>query len=406
MNRKKDSPAIRVLMFGWEFPPFNSGGLGTACFGLARALVDSGIDVTFVLPKYFDIHCDFLKLVFAGNGQIKFRYIDTPLYPYITSGEYKSKFGSKKGYGWSLIDEVIRYGEEAREIAKSEEYDIIHAHDWLSFLAGVEAKKVSGKPLVVQVHATEFDRTGGNGINQDVYDIERRGMHESDSVIAVSNFTKNIITSNYGLYPDKVSVVHNGIDEFSTSSLDDSLASLKQKYRIILFVGRLTLQKGADYFLKMAKKVLEHDKNVIFLITGEGDMKPKLIQEAATLGISDKVMFTGFLRGEALNKVYRAADLFVMPSVSEPFGITALEALLNGSPVLVSKQSGVSEVILHALKTDFWDIDEMTNKVLAVLRHESLRQTLKTNGFCEVHKNTWAEAAKKTKKIYKQLLDK
>lgn len=405
MKRHKDPSRIKVLMFGWEFPPHNSGGLGVACLGLARALVNQGVEIVFVLPRPVDVNCDFLKIIFAKTGKIEFRKVDSPLCAYVTSSDYKKNFVPGKGkYGATLIEEVERYGMAARLIAESEEFDVIHAHDWLSFLAGVQAKDVSGKPLVTHVHATEFDRTGGNGVNQDVYEIERRGMHASDSVIAVSNFTKNIVTGRYGVDSNKVNVVHNGVEEFASNSLDNSILSLKERNKIVLFVGRLTLQKGPDYFIKMAKKVLEHEKDVVFLVTGEGDMKLKLIQEAASLGIADKVIFTGFLRGEQLKKVYKAADLVVMPSVSEPFGITALEALFNGTPVLISKQSGVSEVVFHALKTDFWDVDEMTNKVVSFLRHDGLKNTLKTNGYTEVQKTSWEEAAKKTKTIYKKLL--
>lgn len=404
---QKGNSRIKVLMFGWEFPPHNSGGLGVACLGLTRALLHQGIEVTFVLPNKVDLDYDYMKIIFASDAPIKIRHIDTALDEYVTSKSYREKMGIKYNnmFGSTLLEEVRRYALAAREIAENEEFDIIHAHDWLSFLAGVQAKEVSAKPLVTHVHATEFDRTGGNGVNKDVYDIEKEGMNKSDAIIAVSGFTKKMITQHYGIAHSKVSVVHNGVDDFeSTETIEENLAALKKNYKIILFVGRLTLQKGPDYFLKTAKKVLEYEKDVLFLITGSGDMKNKLVREAAELGISDRVIFTGFLRGEKLKRVYKAADLVVMPSVSEPFGITALESLINGSPVLISKQSGVSEVVLHALKADFWDVDEMTNKVVAVLQHSSLASTLKQNGFMEVQNINWEEAAKKTKGIYQNLL--
>jgi len=394
-------------MFGWEFPPHNSGGLGTACFGLTRAMAARQIEVLFVLPKKVGVSASFMNILFADTKRIKFLEVESSLKPYVTSEGYlreRDKILSDI-YGSTLMQEVKRYALRAREIAKKEKFDIIHAHDWLSFLAGVEAKRVSGKPLILHMHATEFDRTGGQGVNQDVYNIERNAMNYADGIIAVSNFTKQKIVQHYGIPASKIEVVHNGIDECDYVNIPDKLSELKKSgQKIVLFAGRITIQKGPEYFIRAAKRVLEVDQNVLFLVAGSGDMERQMMLEAATLGISDRVVFVGFLRGEDLSAAYRIADLFVMPSVSEPFGITPLESIIAGSPVLISKQSGVSEVLTHALKTDFWDTEDMANKILGVISHKSLWQTLWGNSREEVRKVNWDAASKKCIDYYEKIL--
>lgn len=399
--------AMRVLMFGWEFPPHNSGGLGVACLGISKGLSALGAEVVFVLPKKVPLSSPFAKIIFAD--------IDTPpshtrrrISGYITPDGYRRlRAFDDSFYGGSLFEEVRRYAEVAGRIASIEAHDVIHAHDWLSFPAGIEARRISGKPLIVHVHATEFDRTGGRSINQDVYDIEREGMHAADGVIAVSGYTKNILVERYGVPADKIEVVHNAVDIEETSpygSSESPLTVLKRSgKKIVLFVGRITIQKGPDYFVAAAKKVLEHNPNVVFVVSGSGDMEGQIMNQAAFLGIGDKVIFTGFLRGKELDDIYRIADLFVMPSISEPFGITPLEAIAHGTPVIVSKQSGVSEVLRHALKVDFWDVDEMANKILCVLRYPSLQECLKENSIFEVMKYTWKKAAEKCMMVYKKV---
>ena len=400
---------IRVLMFGWEFPPHNSGGLGTACYGLAKSLTRANVAITFVLPKKLDgLDHDFLKIVFANIRNIKFRSIKTLVHPYITADiydEYLRTAPEHELYGLNLFDEVRRYGLQARIIASEEHFDVIHAHDWLSFRAGIEAKNVSGKPLIVHVHATEFDRTGGHP-NQYIYDEERRGLHAADCIIAVSQYTKNVIVEHYGIEESKIMVVHNGIDPSEhRRALPLALSHVRAEgKKIVLFVGRLTIQKGADYFIKVAKRVLEFDPNVLFVISGAGDMEHQIVRLAADIGLGDKVLFAGFVRGEELMKLYRAADLYVMPSVSEPFGLTALEALSNGTPILVSKQSGVSEVLTHVLKSDFWDVDDMADKILNVVGSRGLHDTLGELGSKDVEHVTWESAAGKCTQIYQNLL--
>lgn len=394
---------LKVLMFGWELPPFNSGGLGIACYGLSKALSKKA-DILFVLPRKMDISVDFAKLLFANN--IKVTTIDSPLMPYMTSAEYSQLETDVTIYGKNLFEEVKRYAMEARKIALNEDFDIIHAHDWLSFEAGIAAKEVSGKPLVVQLHSTEYDRCGGQNLNRLVYDIEKKGMEKADKIIGVSKLTKRIIEQQYHIPSEKVIAIHNRINADEYKETDDRIFQIKKDgKKIVLFAGRITLQKGPEYFLDVAKKVLKFDKNVLFVMAGSGDMEHQIMRDAAVMGISDKVLFTGFLRGKELAHIFKMADVFVMPSVSEPFGIAALESIIHGTPVIISKQSGVSEIVQNALKVDFWDIDEMTNKILSVLHFPSLQNTLKDNGRDEVGIFSWDMAANECMNLYKDLVD-
>jgi glycosyltransferase involved in cell wall biosynthesis len=394
---------LKVLMFGWELPPFNSGGLGVACYGLSKALSKKA-DITFVLPRKVEVSADFVKLLFANN--IKVTVIDSPLRPYMTSAEYSRLEEDVTIYGNDLFSEVKRYAMEARKIAQREQFDIIHAHDWLSFEAGIAAKEVSGKPLVVQLHSTEYDRCGGQNLNQAVYDIERRGMEMADRVVGVSNMTKKIIEEHYGIPSEKVFAIHNRInaDEY-LEPVNDKIFKLKMDgKKIVLYAGRITLQKGPEYFLHAAKRVAEFEPNVLFVMAGSGDMEYQMINQAAQLGISDKVLFTGFLRGKELASIFKLADIFVMPSVSEPFGIAALESIIHGTPVIISKQSGVSEIVQNALKVDFWDTEEMANKILSVITFSSLKNTLQSNGRNEVGTFSWDTAANQTLNLYKTIV--
>lgn len=393
---------MRVLMFGWELPPHNSGGLGVACYNLAKALCMKHNEVLFVLPQKVAAPRDF-PVIFA-NVSIDVLPVSSLLAPYLDSAGYAEvlrESGQQWLYGRNLYEEVLRYGREARRIAERETFDIIHAHDWLSFPAGVAAKRASGKSLVVHIHATEFDRTGGSCVDQRVYDIERWGMEQADAVIAVSQFTKNIIVERYGIPSEKITVVHNAVEEGSACARASQLVFPGK--RIVLFVGRMTLQKGPDYFVLAARKVLETDTNVMFVMAGDGDMYHQVVEKAAELGISDHFVFAGFLRGDALVGLYRSADLFVMPSVSEPFGLTALEALQNNAPVLISKQAGVGEVLSHCLKVDFWDVEEMASKILAVVRYKELRQCLAEQGRAEAGRFSWAASADRCIALYHSL---
>jgi glycosyltransferase involved in cell wall biosynthesis len=401
----------RILMFGWEFPPHNSGGLGVACQGLVRALSKQGVGVTFVLPRKFSTDFPYARIVFAEVDGVPTRVINSPLVGYVTSDLYGTLAGTEAQgmYGSNLIQEVLRYAQLARRLASNESFDVIYAHDWLAFPAGIEAKRLTGKPLIVHVHATEFDRCGGPaGVNRDVYEIERAGMEAADRVIAVSELTKRTIVTHYGIPEDKVRVVYNGIDDDTAPQAGGGrmqLAAMKDAgYSLVLFLGRITLQKGPDYFLRAAKRVLDENPNVIFIMSGSGDMERQIMEMSAQLDISQNVFFSGFLRGSELYEAYRLADLFVMPSVSEPFGIAALEAMKTGTPVLISKQSGVSEVVRHALKADFWDVDEMANQILSVVSYPPLSKTLSEHAAREAQHLSWANAADKINHIVHELV--
>jgi len=396
---------MKVLMFGWEFPPHNSGGLGVACQGLARALSENGVSLTFVLPKRFGSPRESFKFVFADIPDCHVYSVNTFLMPYQTEASYKN-FLRENGYiyGGGLFEEVERYSLEALKIAKRESFDIIHAHDWLSFGAGIAAKRVSGKPLIAHVHATEIDRTAGNP-DPEIFKREREGIISADKVFSVSEFTKKMLVRDYGVNGEKIKVVHNGLDQKSVpSGADAALVKLKQSgYQVVLFAGRITVMKGVDYLVKAAKRVVEYAPRVLFVIAGSGDMEEQIMQEVAALGLSKNFIFTGFLRGEELSRVYNAADLFVSPSVSEPFGLTSLEALAHGTPVIMSKQSGASEVLTHAMKVDYWDTEALADKILSVLEHGSLREVLTANGQRDAFACSWDKAAKVCIDAYKTL---
>lgn len=397
-------------MFGWEFPPYHSGGLGTACYGLTKGLSKRGVDITFVVPTLpSGAKSDFMNLISAGDiKRLRFKTIDSPLQGYVTPEQYSKAIllrniskEQKEVYGKNLFSEVYRYAQKASLIAATEDFDIIHCHDWLTYQAGLNAKEISGKPLVVHVHATEFDRTGGLGVNQTVYNLERRGMEAADRVIAVSNFTKNKIVQHYGIDPIKIDVVHNAVSFEGRQDHHD--LEINKNKKIVLFLGRITLQKGPDYFLYTARRVLDAEPDALFVIAGTGDMSSQIVEKAAELGIGDKVLFTGFLTGEEINKAYRMADVYVMPSVSEPFGITPLEAMRNKTPVIISKQSGVSEVVKSCLKADFWDIERMANQIVGLLRYSEAKDDLSESGHMEVQNIRWDDSAGKCLAVYNNM---
>ena len=398
----------KVLMFGWEFPPYKSGGLGTACYGLTKALSQQGSKVTFVMPVAPEgATAKFVKLIGASNisKNVKIKNIDSPITAYMTSAGYEEQYhlwaGNKKQvYGKNLFQEVQRYAAIAKHVAKEEEHDVIHAHDWMTYQAAINAKKISKKPLVVHLHATEFDRTGDNP-DPRISHIEWQGLKEADKIITNSDYSKQNIIKHYNIPPDKIEVVHWGIEDTPTEKFEKPLDD-----KIVLFLGRMTIQKGPDYFIEVAKKVSEYEPHTKFVMVGDGDMLPRIINRATELGLMDRVIFTGALSGNDVHRAFQSAALYVMPSVSEPFGLVALESLKNGTPILISKQSGVAEVVHNALKADFWDVDEMTNKIVSVLRHPELQEELKEKGNKEAQKFTLEEPAKKVLEIYKQVLNK
>jgi glycogen synthase len=423
---------MKVLMLGWEFPPFISGGLGTACYGLTQGLSTLGTEITFVLPHSVATAVSHnITLMSAESPKLKnvsFRSVDVHLYPYANPGGKLAPVGSqdallsKSGggkntktgkhvnvspppaishYGGDLFSEVHRYAELVREIAECDnEFDVIHAHDWMTYPAALAAAEVSHKPLVVHVHSTERDRSGAN-INDRIYHIEREGMHRANRIITVSRYTQQMCMEHYSVDAKKIHVVYNAIQPFS---IQHNGAKNDEAAKTILFLGRITMQKGPEYFLYAAKRVLELVDNVRFIMGGTGDMYHRMVNLAAELGIGHKVLFTGFLQGDAVARAYRMADLYVMPSVSEPFGIAPLEAISNDVPVMISKQSGVSEVLGNVLKVDFWDIDEIANKMIAVLKYPALPKTLRQNSATELKKFNWTDSARGCIDVYKAVM--
>ena len=431
---------MRVLMFGWEFPPHIAGGLGTACYGMTRGLARNGVDVTFVMPhasgdedqRFVDVvNASDVETVFGKVSndsadiieKMSFIHIDSNLVPYLSPEDYESyhdefvKTGEKRWetsdvwsqrytfsgkYGANLLEEVARYAMVAAQVAKDLEgqFDVIHAHDWLTYFAGIAAKRVSGKPLVVHMHATEFDRSGEN-INTQTYAIERAGMHAADRVIAVSNLTRNIVINRYGVPAEKVVAVHNAV-RFTDKGAPLPERGVKDK--IVTFLGRITFQKGPDYFVEAAAKVLKRCPNVRFVMAGSGDMMNHVIRRVARLGIADRFHFTGFLRGDDVNKMFQLSDVFVMPSVSEPFGIAPLEAMRENVPVIISKQSGVAEVLDYAIKVDYWDVDAMADAIYGLVNYPALSKMFSEKGLEEVTNLKWNDAAAKIKRVYEDAI--
>ena len=466
---------MRVLMLGWEFPPFISGGLGTACYGLTKAMNRLGTEIVFVLPKSVDTGysshvrllspsatpgipagsapgkvgaADVRPSVASPGGELPVTYRREDMEhvtfkaipawlksPYQTPSwiSARAEITGKTvhqiieelridaerraaglpvehdqadttdravgDYAGDMLGEVQRYAGMAVQLTRGENFDVIHAHDWMTYPAGLAIAAMTGKPLVVHVHSTEFDRSGEN-VDSRIYEIERRGMHGAIRAICVSHLTRRIVLHRYGVAPEKVDVVYNGIEHNGPAPT----TNIRKGDRIVLFLGRITMQKGPEYFIAAAKKVLGKFDRVKFVIAGSGDMERRVISLAAEMGIGHKVLFTGFLRGKDVDRIFQMADVYVMPSVSEPFGIAPLEAIRHDVPVIISKNSGVAEVLTHALKVDFWDVDEMANKILAVLTHPPLSSTLREHADFEVRKLTWETAAAECVAVYEHAI--
>lgn len=429
---------MRVLMFGWEFPPHIAGGLGTACYGIVKGLAYNGVQTMFVMPSASGdedrsaadiINASEIPVEVSSTMnvddflyKVQFVHIGTNMVPYLDPAEFHSlveedrkrqvrdfsihygqtyKFSGK--YGSNLMEEVARYAMVGGTIAMTHkgEFDVIHAHDWLTYMAGIAAKRLSGKPLVVHVHATSFDRSSDNNIDTRVYDIEKRGMEAADRVITVSDLTRNIVITKYGIDPSKVVTVHNAVD-FSGRSEIQVERGVKEK--VVTFLGRITFQKGPEYFIEAAAKVLRKCKNVRFVMAGSGDMMNRSIRQVARLGISDRFHFTGFLRGAEVQKMFALSDVYVMPSVSEPFGISPLEAMRSGVPSVISRQSGAAEVLKYAFKVDFWDVDAMADEIYALLQYPALADFASKYGYDEVNTLKWNNAAAKIKSVYESVI--
>jgi glycosyltransferase involved in cell wall biosynthesis len=391
---------MKILMLGWELPPHNSGGLGVACYQLCKALSKKDIDLEFILPYQAEHNIDFMKITSAhpqGVAEIVKSGIAYDSYKYIHED------GRVEWH--DIFSQQMMYEHAAARLASSREFDVLHAHDWLTFRAALRIKMMKGCPVILHVHSIESDRAGGSGGNPLVREIEGTAFALADRVIAVSNFTKQAIIREYGIPAEKIEVIHNSIETGDVPVENDNaynyLEALKaQGYRVVCNVGRLTVQKGLPNFLRAAQKVVEKAPRTMFLIVGSGEQYLELVEQAAELGIGKNVIFTGFQRGKNWRDSFRIADLFVMPSVSEPFGLTPLEAIAYGTPSLVSKQSGVSEVLYNCLKVDFWDVDEMANKILAVVGNDALRDELHANAFKEYKRMSWAGAADRLLDLY------
>ncbi len=427
---------MKVLMFGWEFPPHISGGLGTACYGLTKGLAKlNQFGVIFIVPKAFgDEDQSVIQLIGANQvpvsqkeiqfediqQKIDYYEVESKLIPYVGEEEfwnlksrkysketrfiqtdegYKIEFSGK--YGPDLFQEIKNYALVAEIIARNNQFEIIHAHDWLTFPAGIAAKKVSGKPLVIHVHATDFDRSGGS-VNPRVYAIEREGMEMADSIIAVSALTKNIIVEKYGIPPEKITVVYNAVEPVATEKERRMHKGVDEK--IVTFLGRITMQKGPEYFIEAANLVLKKMNNVRFVMAGSGDLMNPMIARVAELGISDHFHFTGFLKGSDVNQMLRMTDVFVMPSVSEPFGIVPLEAMQFNVPVIISNQSGVAEILENAIKIDFWDTYSMADAIYGLLNYGALATHFKKEGKHEVENLEWVNSASAVTDVYKSVL--
>ncbi len=412
---------MQALMFGWEFPPHILGGLGTASYGLTKGMAQQpDMHITFVIPKpWGDEDQSFLRIIGANTVPIVWKensweYVNQRLQGRMSADEY---FYLRQGihydyrrigtddlgcvnfsgrYPDNLLEEIGNYEAVASVLAHQLNFDIIHSHDWLTYPAGVFAKHISGKPLVIHVHATDFDRSRGN-VNPSVYAIEKRGMDEADHIMCVSNLTRQTVIEKYGQDPRKVSTVHNAVEPLKDV---DSFVKTPRKDKVVTFLGRITMQKGPEYFVEAAARVLQKTNGVRFVMAGSGDMMNQMIDLVARRGIADRFHFTGFLRGRQVQEMLAESDVYIMPSVSEPFGISPLEAMQVGTPSIISKQSGCAEILQHAIKIDYWDIDAMADAIYSIVKYPAMYKSLRELGREEVANIKWYDAGLKVRAIY------
>ena len=424
-------------MFGWEFPPHISGGLGTASYGLTKGMTAmNDMEVIFVVPKAWgDEDQSVVRLIGANKVPVAFKQVyykgtkqsiekievSSRIVPYtdpenfwkVTRSEVAgyNLFVQTNNHGTvefsgrydnNLLDEIYKYSIVASVIAEENNFDVIHAHDWLAYPAGIAAMEVSGKPLVIHVHATDFDRSGGS-VNPDVYWIEKRGMDAASKIITVSNLTRDIVINKYNIDPAKVETVYNAVEPICIAEDIQIRKGFDEK--VVTFLGRITLQKGPEYFIEAAYKVLKVMKNVRFVMAGSGDMMERMMRRAAALKITDRFHFTGFLRGKDVFTMLTMSDVYIMPSVSEPFGISPLEAMQSNVPVIISKQSGVAEILTHAVKVDFWDIDALADAIYGLLHYEALQNIFRRYGKDEVDNLKWDNAAHKVLDVYNKAVE-
>jgi glycosyltransferase involved in cell wall biosynthesis len=416
---------MKALMFGWEFPPHILGGLGTASYGLTRGMaMQSDMEITFVIPKpHGDEDQSFLKIVGACNVPVVWKenswdYVNDRIGRMMHPDEY---FWLRNGikynfnriytndlgcidfsgrYPDNLIEEISNYEAVASVLAHQMDFDIIHSHDWLTYPAGVFAKEISGKPLVIHVHATDFDRSRGQ-VNPTVYGIEKRGMDAADHIMTVSDLTRAIVIEKYHQDPRKVTTVHNAVEPVPDV---ESFTKTPRKDKVVTFLGRITMQKGPEYFVEAAHRVLQRTKNVRFVMAGSGDMMFEMIDLVAKRNMADRFHFTGFLKGRQVHEMLAESDVYIMPSVSEPFGISPLEAMQVGTPSIISKQSGCAEILTHAIKTDYWDIDAMADAIYSIVVNPAMHKSLQELGRNEVNNIKWEDAGLKVRSIYDSVM--
>jgi glycosyltransferase involved in cell wall biosynthesis len=415
---------MKILMLGWEFPPFFAGGVGIVCQELAKELSKyPNIQVNYVMPYFKEKEFQYLNnfkvlnasiekiknlKIFKVNSAIKvydseISYLER-IKKYEEELELQGKLKSvKEIYGKDILNEVYLYSQRLIEVSKKIDFDIIHAHDWTTVPAAIVLKKLTGNPFIFHVHITEFDKTGDNGGWEEIIKIEKEGLKYADKIISVSNFTKKKLVEKYGADPNKIEVIHNGgVSDLKLEKKKNNF--FKDNSKIVLFAGRITLQKGPEYFLKAAKKVLEVEKDVKFVMAGSGDMLSRMIELSAELGISKNVLFFGQYSRQDADKLFSMADVFVMPSVSEPFGIVPLEAISKGVPTIISKQSGISEVLSNVFKVDYWDIEKMADRIVAILRYDSLSNHMKELSSFEFENLTWEKPVRKIINLYLNIL--
>lgn len=416
-------------MFGWEFPPRMTGGLGTACHGLVRSLVGQGVDVSFVIPSrdaddrdgsesdetLSKARDDFPETGTVRKGLFCLTRVPPSLNPYagrsksivFANGDTLFQEGYDHDlYGGDLLAAVDKLAQQARTIAAKQKFDVIHAHDWMTFPAGLAAREVSGRPLIIHLHSIEYDRCLDR-VWPPVVDIEREGLYAADRIITVSARSKWMVVDKYGVEPEKITVIHNGLNREHLGSMENAKPiSLppRTKGGLVLFLGRITPQKGPNYFVDAAAKVLRAEPDTVFVLAGSGDMVPGLVERTAELGIAHNVLFAGFLEGDQVLWVLNAADVYVMPSVSDPFGISCLEAMYASTPVIVSNQSGISEVVDNVMKVDYWDVDTIADNVVRLLRDPQYASELANRGAAEARTITWDHPASRCMAVYKEVL--
>ncbi|MBR5892763.1 MAG: glycosyltransferase family 4 protein [Bacteroidaceae bacterium] len=418
---------MKVLMFGWEFPPHISGGLGTASYGLTKGFVPQGdVEIKFCIPKpYGDEDNSFLRIVGMNSVPIVWKdvdssYVESRVGAIIRPDEYyryrdhiygdfsymnTNDLGCMEfagGYPDNLHEEINNYSIIAGVVARTEEFDIIHSHDWLTYPAGIHAKQVSGKKLVIHVHATDFDRSRGN-VNPTVYAIEKNGMDHADHIFCVSELTRRTVIDKYHQHPDKVTTLHNAVTPLSPDIMAIEPKKIPNE-KVVTFLGRITMQKGPEYFVEAAAQVLKKTRNIRFCMAGSGDMMNDMIKLVAQRGIADRFHFPGFMRGRQVYECLKASDVYIMPSVSEPFGISPLEAMQCDVPTIISKQSGCAEILDKCIKTDYWDINAMADAIYAICNNDSLYEYLKVEGRREVDNITWENVALKLRGLYEKVM--